>query len=53
MCQTSNIGNIAVKVHILFTLTREYIYMRNSEHLTYGYKSAHMVFPDSRIYAKQ
>ena len=36
MCETANIENIAVKVHILFTPTREY--MRNSKHLTYGYK---------------
>ena len=51
MCETANIENIAIKVHIMFTPTREY--MRNGKHLTYGYKSAHMVFPDSGIYAKQ
>ena len=51
MCETANIGNIAVKVHILSTPTREY--MRNSKHLTYAYKSAHIIFPDSGIYAKQ
>ena len=51
MCQTANIENIAVKVYVLFTQTREYMW--NSKHLTYEYKSAHMVFPDSGIYAKQ
>ena len=51
MCQIANIGNIAVKVHILFTPAREY--MRNSKHLTYGYKSAYIVFPESGIHVKQ
>ena len=43
MCETANIENVAVKVCILFTPTREY--MRNSKHLTYGYKMHIWFFP--------